>query len=359
MSISPINTSAQTGLVPQTLLGYSSNGVSALEITPTTITLGGNLTTTPVYVSINATSGLTTTNPNGLDINCDLDMNSNDITNLNSITATSAFSINATTIDIITSTGDIVLETPTQVAILDTAGLNTNIITSSGYTTKNSVQNITHYLNFSDNSATGVGPIQKTTGISCNPSTNTITATTFNGNASNATQVSLTSDNTSGTYYIPFSKTTTANNNTLFIDNATGPLTYNAVNSTLNCQTVDASIILPTSTTNATFAGTTLTCNFGTTSLAGFRVGMIGSTNTISILAFTNGVINGRYTITIANTGSGDLTINGTFAPSATYLTTDNTVLTIPTGGQALMVVRLLTFTVGGNDYIIERYRLY
>jgi len=60
-------------------------------------------------------------------------------------------------------------------------GINTNTINSTGYTTKNSVQNATHYLNFSDSSSTGVGAIQKTAGISCNPSTNSITATTFNG----------------------------------------------------------------------------------------------------------------------------------------------------------------------------------
>ena len=48
-------------------------------------------------------------------------------------------------------------------------------------TTRNSTQNSTHFLNFVDNSATGTGAIQKTAGISCNPSTNTITATTFVG----------------------------------------------------------------------------------------------------------------------------------------------------------------------------------
>ena len=65
----------------------------------------------------------------------------------------------------------------TQIVITD--GTTTNTINKNGYTTRNSVQNSTHYLNFSDNSATGTGAIQKTAGLSCNPSTNSITATTL------------------------------------------------------------------------------------------------------------------------------------------------------------------------------------
>ena len=67
-----------------------------------------------------------------------------------------------------------------QITLTD--GTTTNTINKSGYTTRNSVQNITHYLNFSDSSATGTGAIQKSTGIECNPSTKTITTTTFIGN---------------------------------------------------------------------------------------------------------------------------------------------------------------------------------
>jgi len=66
--------------------------------------------------------------------------------------------------------------------------------------------------------------------------TNTITATTFSGslsgNASSASSISLTSDDTSGTYYLPFSKTV-ASNSTLYVDNSTTPLTYNPSTSTL------------------------------------------------------------------------------------------------------------------------------
>jgi hypothetical protein len=75
-----------------------------------------------------------------------------------------------------------------------------------------------------------------------------ITATTFNGNltgdvtgnvsgssssSTTTNNIALTSDNTSGTYYIPFSKTTSTTSNALYIDNVTGPLTYNPSTSTI------------------------------------------------------------------------------------------------------------------------------
>jgi len=97
MSISPINTNAQTGLVPQTLLGYSSNGVSAIEINPTSITIAGDLNTaTPIYVGISASTGLTTTLSTGLDVNCDFNMNSNSITNVDNISSTNGNSLTIT-----------------------------------------------------------------------------------------------------------------------------------------------------------------------------------------------------------------------------------------------------------------------
>ena len=116
--------------------------------------------------------------------------------------------------------------TPIDIVLDD--GVNTNTLSAADWTgnirTVNTVANLTHYLNFSDSSATGYGHPQKTAGISCNPSTNSITATTFIGSSSSSTSavgVDLTSDDTSGTYYLPFSKTTAATGNALYIDNST------------------------------------------------------------------------------------------------------------------------------------------
>ena len=126
----------------------------------------------------------------------------------------------------------------TGVSIND--GTNSNSLTSTNWTgniqTVNTSANTTHYLNFSNSSSTGYGKPQKNASLSCNPSTGLLTATTFSGslsgNASSASSVSLTSDNTNGTYYLPFSKTV-ASNSTLYVDNTTGPLTYNPSTSTM------------------------------------------------------------------------------------------------------------------------------
>ncbi len=52
----------------------------------------------------------------------------------------------------------------------------------------------------------------------------------------------LGTDNTAGPYYIPFSLTTNANANKLYIDNVTGPLSYDPSTSTLNCTNLTGTI---------------------------------------------------------------------------------------------------------------------
>lgn len=118
-----------------------------------------------------------------------------------------------------------------------TAGSASTATSATQIQTNNTVANLTHYINFSDSSSTGIGIVQKTAGISCNPSLNTITATGFNGSltgtASNANAVNLTSDNTATLCYIPFAKTTAGSARPLFVDDTTGPLSYNPSTSTL------------------------------------------------------------------------------------------------------------------------------
>jgi hypothetical protein len=115
-------------------------------------------------------------------------------------------------------------------SIVLTDGTTTNTINGTGYTTKNTLANETHYLNFSDNLESGISSIYKTSKLSCNPSTGTITATTFAGSATN---IVLTSDNTNGTYFIPFTKTSGTENKQLYINDTINQLTYNPSTSTL------------------------------------------------------------------------------------------------------------------------------
>ena len=143
-----------------------------------------------------------------------------------------------------------------------TDGITTNTLNQSDWTgsikTFNTTLNAIHYLNFSDASTTGQGNPQKNANINCNPSTATITATNFTGTASNVSAINLTSDNTNGTYYIPFSKTITATQNNLFIDNVTGPLSYNPSTSSLGCLLLNGTLIQPTTQNTATYTSQTL-----------------------------------------------------------------------------------------------------
>ena len=158
---------------------------------------------------------------------------------------------------------------------------------SGNIQTVNTVANSTHFLNFSDSSGTGYGRPQKTAGISCNPSTNTITATTFSGalsgTATNANNMLITSDNTSGTYYIPFSKTT-AGTNPLFIDDTTGPLTYNPSSGLLTVNQIGGLASL--FTTSATSNGNIFTNN------------TTGSVNIMTLAQTTGNVLLGSTTAT-------------------------------------------------------------
>lgn len=102
---------------------------------------------------------------------------------------------------------------------------------------------------------TGAWDIQG--GSSYNNATNTWTATTFNGTATNVT---ATSDNTSGTYYLPFTKTSGSGSKLLFIDDVTGPLTYNPSTSTLTAITFNGTAtnatnvnVVATNTTNTNY----------------------------------------------------------------------------------------------------------
>jgi len=123
-----------------------------------------------------------------------------------------------------------------QITLTD--GTTTNTIDKNGYTTRNTTANLPHYLNFSDSSSTGTGSIQKTAGISCNPNTNTITATTFvgalTGTATNATNVAISYKNDNVTYPLCFT-TTGAGNKPLYISNRSGvdSPTYNPLNNAL------------------------------------------------------------------------------------------------------------------------------
>ena len=134
--------------------------------------------------------------------------------------------------------------------------------------------NGTYFIPFSKTSGTGDKPLfqDDTTGpLTYNPSTATLTATNFSGNltgnastattatdATNADNVLITSDNTNGTYFIPFSKTSGTGDKPLFQDDTTGPLTYNPSTATLTATNFSG---------NATSSGSVLVTSDNTSAL--------------------------------------------------------------------------------------------
>jgi hypothetical protein len=118
-------------------------------------------------------------------------------------------------------------------------------------------------------------PEQVDADLTYNPSTNTLTATNFVGSltgnastattatdASNADNVLITSDNTDGSYFIPFSKTSGTGDKPLFQDDTTGPLTYNPATATLTCTNINGnattsgssgSVLVTSDNTNGTY----------------------------------------------------------------------------------------------------------
>ncbi len=122
-----------------------------------------------------------------------------------------------------------------------TGNLSGNATTASsvsGITITSDNTSGTYYLPFTKTAGTGVNTLFKddtTTALTYNPSTSTLTCSNFNGTVGTANNVVLTSDNTAGTYYLPFSKTTASASNALYIDDTTNPLTYNPSTGALSC----------------------------------------------------------------------------------------------------------------------------
>jgi hypothetical protein len=247
-----------------------------------------------------------------------------------------------------------------QITLTD--GTTTNTIDKNGYTTRNTNANLTHYLNFSDASATGTGAIQKTIGLSCNPSTSTITATTFSGalsgnsttatTATNATNVALTSDNTSGTYYLPFAKTSGTGNKPLYIDDTTTALTYNPSTSNLTATTFTGSHIGTANITNAVNANTLanpLVLDFGTLTFKNFYNSVnLTSAITVASISFSNAVAGGNYMLYITTGVGGSFTFN---TGITNVKTTFATAFTVPASSVAVMNIYYINsiYVVGIN----------
>jgi hypothetical protein len=184
---------------------------------------------------------------NGNTASTNIDMSGNDIVGLDNLTANTIVSglntVNGGTSNVIQLNPSFSLTNP-HITLTDGTGI-TNIIDKNGYTTRASNQNITHFINFSDTALTGAGAIQKNSSLSCNPFSGLITATTFsgalNGTANTATNINITDNNTNATFFPVFASGTGSQPS--FVDGATTGLTYNPNTSNLTATTFTGSLV--------------------------------------------------------------------------------------------------------------------
>ena len=231
----------------------------------------------------------------------------------------------------------------TPLSITTYSNSNSTIITPSSITTPslNSLNSILGSL-----TVTGISNfintlnINNTISLTDGTTTNTLNQSNWTGTANVANNIALTSDDTNTTCYIPFSKTTSATSNQLFIDNITSPLSYNPNSGRLISSIFQGRIILPTAQNTATFATSTLTINGTTYTFQNSSINITGTTNTISSLSLFGTNVGGVYNVGIYNGGSGNLTIG--VALGLNIRTIYATPITVPTLGYALMEIKVL-----------------
>ena len=166
------------------------------------------------------------------------------------------------------------------------------------------------------------------------------------GNVASATSVSVISDNTAGTYYIPFAKTTAllSSNQQLYIDDTTGPLIYNASTGGLSCASVSLTtgLALPTTALTSTFSTGVLSVSGGSLSQRNSTITFTGVVAQFIItLTMLGPLTNGIYYVTILNSiTGGTLTVNTGLGTN--IKTKYSAAVVIPAGATALMTINVL-----------------
>jgi hypothetical protein len=175
----------------------------------------------------------------------------------------------------------------------------------------------------------------------------------------------LTNANDNVTCFIPFSKTTSATSNQLFIDNVTSPLTYNPNTGSINCNNVTCTTIscattttdvrLPVTVNAISFNGNILTINGSDLSIRKFNWVLGGTSNIMIGLVINGHRINADYTIGILNNGTDTLTINKVLGGNnRTRFTSD---VIVPIGGYAVINIQVLSIN-SATMTIVDAYNV-
>lgn len=222
---------------------------------------------------------------------------------------------------------------------LEIASLNANINLQTGGVNRLGINN------------TGAWTIQG--GSSYNNTTNTWTATNFNGTASNVT---ATSDNTAGTYWIPFTKTNGTGSKSLFIDDVTGPLTYNPSTSTLTATTFSGTAtnatnvnVVATNTTNTNYTVNFSTASGNTSIRSDTDLTYNPSTNLMTLQNLTAST-QVSTPLVVNSTGNVELRCNQTGAGGNIILSGGTGLLSATAGGTS---GQHLVLTINGTQYKI------
>jgi hypothetical protein len=305
----------QTGLVPQSLLGISGANQSITINSTDGIVFNDATINQTASLSWN---GIITDKPTGFDILSPLNMNTNDINNVNSLNSTAGndLTISASRQMYMTSTDDfnitsdnnILVNSQTSVLLNCNGGTYINTFNGGGGDGQITANTFNGYLN-------GTADLANTASFAYSA-----------GSATNSNNILITTDNTGGTYYIPFSKSSGTGNKPLFQDDTTNALTYNPITSTLSATTFSGNATNATNATNAINCSTTSTTTSGTyypvfvsSNITGNYPNLVGvmtynpSTNTITANTF-NGALSGTATNS-TNVAITDDNTSGTFYP--------------------------------------------
>jgi hypothetical protein len=318
---------------------FISNGLSPTPPTSSIlinydgIVLGGDLTTTPIYATLGQ-NGLSTTNVNGFNVLSPFNMNGNDITLCSSVSNSQG------NITISSVADDVNLSTNAICSIVaGTTNISANDILSITGTTAVIIEGTNDLINLNAQNGVFVNKVGSSGGDG------QITANTFNGylngtaaqassattstTSTNSNNILITTDNTSGTYYIPFSKSSGTANKALFQDDTTTPLSYNPSTSTLTATNFSGLSSNSTNATNAVNCSTTSTTTSGTyypvfvsSNITGNYPNLVGvmtynpSSNTITANTF-NGALSGTATSASAITLTSDNTSGTYYIPFA------------------------------------------
>jgi hypothetical protein len=174
----------------------------------------------------------------------------------------------------------------------------------------------------------------------------------------------MASDNNSGTFYIPFSKVAGGTEGALFVDDTTGPLTYNPSTATLSCTSVQlTNVIGPASNSTIDIGNNNINGDIVIGQAQNTGRILIGSTSrTSGAINIMNGTaLNGAVLNMITNnfTGASGATLNimtgnPTVGPSTINLLTGTKPVAsnLTIGGSANVNINLNSRTVFANPIV-------